>query len=82
MNCSAKHKARERLFCGRPWVECHYCGKRLIQATATIDHVRPTANGGRNTLSNLVLACTRCNSDKANMSYGRFLKRMRHFQAA
>ena len=73
---------KDRLFCGRPWVECHYCGSYLTIANATVDHVRPIAHGGENKLGNLVLACRRCNADKKNMSYGRFLKRMRHFQVA
>lgn len=46
---------------------CVYCGeedKKLF----TIDHVIPKAKGGQNTWDNLVTACKKCNSDKADLT--------------
>lgn len=43
--------------------KCQYCGatKRL-----TIDHVIPKSRGGEDTWENLVVACSSCNTKKAN----------------
>jgi 5-methylcytosine-specific restriction endonuclease McrA len=41
---------------------CAYCGKTTGKLTA--DHVVPLAQGGANTLSNVVPACSSCNSRK------------------
>jgi hypothetical protein len=42
---------------------CQYCGttKHL-----TIDHIIPKSRGGKNTWSNLVTCCLRCNSNKGD----------------
>lgn len=43
--------------------ECQYCGtKREL----TIDHVIPRAKGGKDTWTNLVTACKKCNAKKGN----------------
>jgi len=41
---------------------CGYCGG----AATTVDHIRPTSRGGRNTWLNTVAACDRCNQRKDN----------------
>ena len=41
---------------------CAYCGERA----ATVDHILPISRGGRNTWTNTVAACHRCNARKAN----------------
>jgi 5-methylcytosine-specific restriction endonuclease McrA len=41
---------------------CAYCGAQGVDLT--LDHVVPLAQGGRNTLSNVVPACRDCNTDK------------------
>lgn len=48
---------------------CAYCGVGLVlqphQPAATVDHVMPKARGGNGrALTNMVLACQRCNSTK------------------
>jgi len=42
---------------------CYYCGKK---AKLTLDHVIPLSKGGLHELSNLVAACSPCNSSKGN----------------
>lgn len=43
-------------------LSCHYCNEQLTHETATLDHIWPRVLGGTNGLSNLCLACARCNS--------------------
>ena len=43
---------------------CQYCGKR--DGPITVDHVVPKYRGGPDTWENLVCACVRCNTKKAN----------------
>jgi hypothetical protein len=52
---------------------CRYCNKQLTRFTATLDHVTPVAEGGDNTLGNLVTACLDCNSRKNVRPLGDFL---------
>lgn len=49
------------------WEEtCFYCRERIPYWKSSIDHLIPLAEGGSNSLFNLVLACHSCNSVKAN----------------
>jgi hypothetical protein len=41
---------------------CHYCNKKLTIETATLEHKIPKSLGGKDSISNLALACTECNS--------------------
>ena len=41
-----------------------YCRKRLNDESATLDHIRPVARGGRNDHANLQVLCKPCNSAK------------------
>jgi len=43
---------------------CQYCGKN--SQPMTIDHVIPKSFGGRESWENLVCACEKCNTKKAN----------------
>lgn len=45
---------------------CQYCGKRLSNASGTIDHVLPTSRGGRHVWTNVATACRNCNGKKDN----------------
>lgn len=62
---------------GRAWSwQCYYCGCLTHcpacapdcdpQTVATRDHYIPVSKGGSNEISNLVLACKRCNRTKAD----------------
>lgn len=45
---------------------CRYCGATAPDVKLVIDHVTPTALGGRDEPSNLVTACEPCNSGKTS----------------
>jgi 5-methylcytosine-specific restriction endonuclease McrA len=58
---------------GRPvWVgKCIHCNSKLVVADdgrslgeATLEHVWPEAQGGTNDVTNLAVACARCNREK------------------
>ena len=43
---------------------CQYCGKKAPDVVLEIDHIKPVASGGDNTLLNLVTSCYDCNHGK------------------
>ena len=43
---------------------CQYCAKRFSTTELTIDHVVPRTLGGPTSWTNVVVACTKCNSRK------------------
>jgi len=43
---------------------CQYCGKKFPTNELSIDHVVPRSRGGKSVWTNVVCACTRCNSKK------------------
>ncbi len=45
---------------------CQYCRLALTPSQATIDHVKPKADGGDNSWKNCVTACFECNNKKGN----------------
>lgn len=45
---------------------CQYCGSRLKSEKITIDHIVPKSMGGRTSFDNCVIACSGCNTRKAN----------------
>jgi 5-methylcytosine-specific restriction endonuclease McrA len=51
---------------------CVYCGRKNIPLE--VEHVIPKSKGGSNRVSNLVIACVRCNKRKGNKSVQDFLK--------
>jgi 5-methylcytosine-specific restriction endonuclease McrA len=53
--------------------KCTYCGKENIPLQ--IEHIVPRAKGGSNRLSNLCLACEKCNLAKGTKSIEEFLKK-------
>ena len=44
---------------------CLYCGERFPGSQLSRDHVQPISKGGRDTWTNVVTACRRCNNIKA-----------------
>ena len=53
--------ARDRHVCG-------YCGERFMTRDLSRDHVQPVARGGRDSWTNTVTACRRCNTRKGSRS--------------
>lgn len=43
---------------------CQYCNKKKSTSELNIDHVIPKSHGGKNTWSNLVCSCIKCNQIK------------------
>jgi 5-methylcytosine-specific restriction endonuclease McrA len=43
---------------------CQYCGKRLPLSQLSLDHVHPKSRGGKSTWTNVVTACSPCNTRK------------------
>ncbi|BCL80163.1 HNH endonuclease [Ktedonobacteria bacterium brp13] len=52
---------------------CSYCGAKDIQLQ--IEHIQPRARGGTNRISNLALACEKCNTAKGTLDIAVFLKK-------
>lgn len=53
---------------------CQYCGKKT---QLTIDHIIPRSRGGKDSWTNMVTACNRCNHTKSHFTLeeaGMFLK--------
>ncbi len=51
--------------------KCAYCGKENVPFQ--IDHIEPKSKGGSNRISNLTLACAKCNQMKGNRPVTEFL---------
>lgn len=45
---------------------CQYCGKLVKSDMSSIDHIIPRCRGGRTVWTNCVIACTKCNTRKAD----------------
>jgi len=43
---------------------CQYCNKKKNLSELNIDHIIPKSKGGKNTWTNLVCSCIKCNSHK------------------
>jgi len=57
----------------RDGMACCYCGATVEDgAMLTLDHIEPHHNGGSNHESNLVTACRRCNSSRADRPVAEF----------
>ncbi|NEO42026.1 MAG: HNH endonuclease [Moorea sp. SIOASIH] len=53
--------------------ECAYCGKKSVPLH--IEHIHPKSFGGSDRVSNLCLACEKCNQRKGNKPIEEFLKK-------
>jgi 5-methylcytosine-specific restriction protein A len=73
---------RRRILERDSW-RCRYCGCVLerglvfLDASATVDHVKPKAEGGTDEESNLVACCRRCQQRKASSEGARATARRR-----
>lgn len=46
---------------------CYFCGKKVVPAELTMDHIVPLIRGGRSAKGNIVPACKDCNNNKKHM---------------
>jgi len=53
--------------------QCAYCGKSEVPLQ--VEHIQPKAKGGTDQVSNLCLACEKCNSAKGTQEIAVFLKK-------
>lgn len=60
-----KKSKRERVLAETDY-KCSYCGSRLTEENATIDHILPKKRGGTDCLENLTPACSKCNTEKGD----------------
>jgi len=60
---SIKTSTRFEVF-RRDGFTCQYCGSKSPDVILEIDHIRPVADGGDNSILNLITACWACNSGK------------------
>jgi len=59
---------RHEIFERDKWI-CQYCGEKITQENATIDHFIPQSKGGKHNKENLKLCCFICNSIKSGKTY-------------
>jgi len=45
---------------------CVYCGTKLRDKDATVDHILPSSRGGKNDFMNTVCSCYECNNKKGD----------------
>ena len=53
---------------------CHYCRCALDHESSTLDHKIPKSRGGKDSRSNLVLACNPCQKQKGARGYEEFMR--------
>lgn len=44
--------------------KCQYCGRSAPEVILEVDHIKPVAKGGDNSIMNLITACRDCNRGK------------------
>jgi hypothetical protein len=59
---------RRELFERDNWT-CHYCGQKVTEQNATLDHLIPQYKGGTHSKDNLKTCCLMCNSIKSGKTY-------------
>ena len=52
---------------------CVYCGKKLKRTNSTLDHRYPRDTGGISITNNLFPCCSKCNSNKGNLTHEEYL---------
>lgn len=49
--------------------KCFWCECKLSAENLTLDHLKPKSKGGSNSLENLRLSCSPCNSSRGDSLY-------------
>jgi 5-methylcytosine-specific restriction endonuclease McrA len=55
---------------------CMYCGKKVSLSEFTFEHVIPQSLGGKTWWDNIVVSCTRCNSQKSDKSLKKYKRQL------
>ena len=66
---SISKKMRFEVF-KRDSFRCQYCGKSAPEVILEVDHIKPVADGGKNTMMNLITSCRDCNRGKGKTLLG------------
>ena len=53
---------------------CYYCGKEVKTSSKTVDHKKAYTKGGKTVKDNLVMCCSRCNSEKADLDMDTYMR--------
>lgn len=51
----------------RDGFKCQYCGASAPDIILHVDHIKPVSKGGKNTITNLITACSGCNLGKSDI---------------
>lgn len=70
----SKNATLRRAICRRDGGRCFYCLRRLQSSLAVLDHVVPQAEGGDDSVRNLVACCQHCNEEKKVQLAADFLR--------
>ncbi len=54
--------------------KCIYCETQINAENATTDHIIPISTGGNNCQVNLMVCCNKCNNERGNIEFNRYLK--------
>ncbi len=75
-------KFNRRNILARDENHCQYCCGRFPASKLSIDHVIPKSRGGKSSWTNVVAACTRCNTHKGGRMPGEASMKLRRPPAA
>lgn len=61
--------------------KCYYCGEDTDKKDRTVDHKQPLSRDGQHTLSNIVMACSACNTRKGAKTEEEFKETMNDYSS-
>lgn len=55
-------------------LRCIYCNTKLNDNNVTTDHIIPISRGGNNCKLNLTVCCIKCNNERGDMEFYKYLR--------